>query len=238
MSGGNTNQSAHRVSTSKGKVGVYDIVGIDSEHCDWFIRHVGMSLDEMMFTKGNPLSVRIVDMGPPLASLDSAKPTSVDVVGTADLSADDVSAIYAFICEQLNEYQSLQVKKRAQYYVYPHFVKGDGKTSANRYSCAGFVYECYLNIGITLVDLASVPTVTAEPLKLAFPDQRRNLDRPERREMAGLSGEGPWPVLLPGYLFHSLGRGSDQIRQAAYQPKPGDECFPRRETEQPATAES
>lgn len=237
MSGSNANLSAQRVSTSNGKVRVYDAVGVDSEQCKWFIRHVGLSLDDMMFTKGNSLSVRIVDMGPPLASLDSAKPTSVDVVGTADLSADDVSAIYTFICEQLNEYQSLNGKKLDQYYVHPHLVKGDGEASANRYSCAGFVYECYLDIGITLVDLSSVPAVTAEPLKLAFPDQRRNLDRPERRGLVGLSGEGPWPVLLPGYLFHSLSRGSDQIRQAAYQPQPGDECFPRLETARPAKAE-
>jgi len=230
MSGDNPNQPAQRVSISNGRVRLYDAVGVDSEKCDWFVRHVGLSLDEVKFAKGESLQVRMVDMGPPLVDPKTSESKSVDVVGTAELSADDASIIATFICEQQYEYESLKANKFDQYYVFPHFVERVSKDTVRRYSCAGFVYECYKDVDITLVDIMTVPSVSIEPLKMAFPDQQRNLDRPERRKKFGLTEDGPWPVLLPGYLFHSLNRDADEIRRAPYQVKPGDECFPRRES--------
>ncbi len=238
MSGGNTSQSAQRVSSSNGKVGVYDAVGIDSENSKWFIRHVGMSLDELDFTRGQELKLRMVDMEPPLVAPESSNPKQVDVVGTATLSSDDASIINTFICEQLEEYKSLKTAPHEQYIVHPHYVKGNQAVSARRYSCAGFVYECYLDTDITLVDVDALPLVDEKTLSLVYPLLPRVLANPKLRAMAGLGSDGPWPVLLPGYLFHSLSRGADQIRQAAYQPQLGDECFPRLETSNRTKAES
>ena len=238
MSGGNTNQSAQRVTTSSGKVGVYDAVGIDSEQAKWFVRHVGLSLEELEFTRGQDLKLRMVDMEPPLVAPESSNPKQVDVVGTATLSSDDTSIINTFICEQLDEYESLKTAPHEQYVVHPHFVKGNQAVSARRYSCAGFVHECYLDIDITLVDVGSLPLIGAETLAVVYPHLLRVLANPRLRAMAGLGSDGPWPVLLPGYLFHSLSRGADQIRQVAYQPQSGDECFPRLETAQATNHES
>jgi hypothetical protein len=237
MSGGNTNHSANRVSTWNGKVGVYDAVGIDSEKSKWFIRHVGMSLEEVDFAKGKQLQLRMVDMGPPLGPPELAGLMNVDVIGNANLSSDDISIINSFICEQIEEYKSLKSGRKGQYVVLPHFVKGDGDVSARRYSCAGFVFECYLDLGIILVDVDALPPVDESILSIVYPFLPRILEVHELRLHYGLSEDGPWPVLLPGYLFHSLSRGSDQIRQAAYQPQPGDECFPRLETAPPTKAE-
>lgn len=238
MSGGNTNQSAQRVSTSNGKVGFYDAVGIDSDKSKWFIRHVGMSLEQVDFAQGKLLQLRMVDMEPPLVDPASSKTKQVDVVGTATLSSDDVSIMNTFICEQLEEYESLKTASHEQYIVHPHYVKGDGTISARRYSCAGFVYECYLDTGLTLVDVNALPPVDEKTLILVYPILPRILSNPKLRASVGLAANGPWPVLLPGYLFHSLSRGADHIRQAAYQPKPGDECFPRLESAQPTKAKS
>jgi hypothetical protein len=46
----------------------------------------------------------------------------------------------------------------------------------------------------------------------------------------GLSGSGPWPVLLCGYLFHALSRSAGAIRESPYAPIAGDQFF-MRETE-------
>jgi len=236
MSGGNTNQSAQRVSTSDGNVGVYDAVGIDSEKGKWFIRHVGMSLEEVDFVKGKPLQLRMVDMGPPLGLPESASPQNVDVVGNANLSSDDASIINTFICEQIEEYKSLKSGRKEQYVVLPHFVKSDSRVSARRYSCAGFVFECYMDLGITLVDVDALPNVDESILSIVYPLLPRILKDREWRLHVGLAEDGPWQVLLPGYLFHSLSRGADQIRQATYQPKPGDKCFPIIESTDPSAS--
>jgi len=236
MSGGNTNQSAQRVSTSDGNVGVYDAVGIDSEKGKWFIRHVGMSLDEVDFARGRSLQLRMVHMGPPLVAPESSSPKNVDVVGSANLSSDDVSIINTFICEQIEEYESLKVGRKDQYVVHPHFVKGDGDVAAKRYSCAGFVFECYLDIGITLVEIDSLPLIEESILSLVYPLLPRVLADTDWRKQVGLAEDGPWPILLPGYIFHSLNRGVDRLRQLAYQPKPGDECFPRLDSKGPSNA--
>jgi hypothetical protein len=223
---------------SNGKVRVYDAVGIDSESSKWFIRHVGMSLEEVDFAEGKPLQLRMVDMGPPLVGPSESKPKAIDVVGGAALSADDASIVNTFICEQINEYESLNAAPQKQYVVHPHFVNGDGVVSARRYSCAGFVYECYLDVGITLVELESLPMIDEKTLTLAYPLLPRILASPQLREMVGLTDESPWPVLLPGYLFHSLNRTPDEIRRAPYQTHPGDKCFPRREPGQSANADA
>ncbi|MBL8888646.1 MAG: hypothetical protein JNL67_01625 [Planctomycetaceae bacterium] len=190
-----------------------------------------MSLEERVFSKGDAIALRMVDMQPPLIAPESAEPTPVDVVGTANLSADDASIINTFICEQIEEYESLKTAPLKQYHVHPHFIKGNGEMSARRYSCAGFVFEAYLDVGLTLVDVSSLPGVALDSLKLAYPDDLHPvLDNPKLRSRAGLSGDGPWPVLLPGYLFHSLSRDASLIRQSPYEAQTGDECFPRRES--------
>jgi hypothetical protein len=236
MSGGESQQFAKRVSISDGKIGVYGAVGVDSASSKWFIRHVGMSLEEADFANGKPLQLRMVDMGPPLGTPESSSPENVDVVGTATLTSDDASIINTFICEQIDEYKSLKTTRKKQYVVCPHFVKGDGLVSARRYSCAGFVFECYFDLGISLVDIDALPHVDESTLAMVYPLLPRILEDPEWRLDVGLAEDGPWPVLLPGYLFHSLNRGADRIRQAPYQPSPGDECFPRLESIDPSDA--
>ena len=181
----------------------------------------------------------MVDMKPPLITPETAEPSPVDVVGTASLSADDASIINTFICEQSEEYESQKTAWLKQYHVHPHFIRGNGEMSARRYSCAGFVFEAYLDVGLTLVDVSSLPEVELDSLKLAYPDELHPLlDNLKQRSKTGLSGDGPWPVLLPGYLFHSLNREPDEIRHTPYQPKRGDECFPRSDAAEIANVET
>jgi hypothetical protein len=47
----------------------------------------------------------------------------------------------------------------------------------------------------------------------------------------GLKGAGPWPVLLCGYLFHSLARTADEIREQPYSPTIDDRFFTHEDQE-------
>ena len=43
-----------------------------------------------------------------------------------------------------------------------------------------------------------------------------------------IPGDGPWPVVLAGYVLNSLNRDEDEIRSAPYNATAGDEFFPPR----------
>jgi hypothetical protein len=94
-----------------------------------------------------------------------------------------------------------------------------------RFSCAGFVAEAYERARIRLVREDRLPKVDLDLIKAAYPDFASWLDRSEFRESLGLEGDGDWPVLLCGYLFHAVNREADIIRREPYTPKPGDEVF-------------
>src|SRR6185437_15528756 len=106
----------------------------------------------------------------------------------------------------------------------------DGTIICQRFSCGGFVIEAYRFAGIDLLttDAGSLPPVGVELLRLAYPDQHRTLDNPRLRTSLGLEGDGPWPIVLSGYLLHSLARAEAGIRSGPYHPQPGDEYFPAR----------
>ena len=64
-----------------------------------------------------------------------------------------------------------------------------------------------------------------DQIKLAYPKFQSHLDKKELRESLGLTGPGPWGVMLCGYLLQALRRDPDAIRQAAYVAQAGDETF-------------
>ena len=71
-----------------------------------------------------------------------------------------------------------------------------------------------------------LPLVTLETLAIAYPDLSQALQSPNTRLRFGLTGDGPWPVVLPGYVLNSLTRSAPEIRQEAVVPISGDEFFP------------
>jgi len=94
-----------------------------------------------------------------------------------------------------------------------------------RFSCAGFVLDAHrqVEINLLLVDeeaLQALPEVDEQMLVLAYPDANRR-----RLHRLGVPGNGPWRIILAGYVFHALDRTSQQIRDRPYQAKPGDERF-------------
>jgi hypothetical protein len=85
----------------------------------------------------------------------------------------------------------------------------NGTCIGRRFSCAGFVERCYAEgAGISLIaSEATLPEVDLQALVDIWP-----MAQSPARGRFGLTGDGPWRVLLPAYLLHALGR--EQPRSA------------------------
>ena len=79
-----------------------------------------------------------------------------------------------------------------------------------------------LMFSLLAIDEETLPEVPRQTLEAAYPVF---LDNPDRRERLGLQGDGPWRVVLAGYLLHALDRTGDEIRAEPYVAKSGDEFF-------------
>ncbi len=174
--------------------------------------------------------LQVVHMGPPLeTSINTAT-----VVGTAELRPGEVIKIKGFVEENAREIKAERERiKRlkqayhpfAQYVIHPHQIAPSADYSLWRYSCAGYVATAYENAGLKLL-LKQFPMKSVADLKNLYPTHAHVLDDQAKREALGLKGGNEWPVMLVGYLIHSLARPAQVIRDSAYQPKLNDEFFP------------
>lgn len=229
---------AKRLTERGSAIGRSDVVASDTDGVPHFLRHAALAADGRHSVAAGD-SVRVNHMGPPL---ERGKECRVDASGTAELNDDELNQIELFI-DELHGEQQAQVQRRRtggdsfpDYIVHPHTdYSPDG--SFRRFSCAGFVLEAYRDAGIDLIDIDAVPEVDLQMIYRAYPELERLESDPQLRQRArmrsrqelGLNGDGPWPVLLPGYVLHSLARNTGAIRGGPYSPNAGDECFPRQE---------
>jgi len=98
-----------------------------------------------------------------------------------------------------------------------------GQIIAWEFSCAGFVAAAYEHgAAIRLVDQEQLPPLSyAQASHIWAHSNERVFARFAAR--FGLSGPGPWPVLLPGHLIHALARGRAAL---PYRPRATDIAFP------------
>ncbi len=212
---------------------VFDTLGQDALNVDSFVCHIGLSIGNIECQEKQEVLAKMVEMCPPLiVPHANEKPDPeldrVDVVGSIELTAAETKQIGVFIEETSKELES--VPNKQQYTVQPHFRDRTGPDSARRYSCAGYVQKAYEYADIDLVNMAAIPDVELRTILPAYPDSREQLEHPRARAFVGLKGDGPWPVLLPGYIFHAMNRPPLDCRTTPYKPQVGDEYFPRRET--------
>jgi len=224
--------SSHRVTESTLSLSRFEVVGQDGAESG-FIGHAGLAESA---GSHDAAGVPVLDMGPPLHGHDNAGKVRVDVVGSATLTDDEVQKIKTFVDRHANEHAVFSEISRNQliqmapqmYRVLPHaspLYEDDGRYARTRFSCAGFVLEAYNRARIRLLDLNAIPMVDMAIIAAAYP-QARLIDRGLiSSEDLGLCGNGPWPVLLCGYLFHALDREADVIRREAYPPDDADRYF-------------
>lgn len=210
----------------------YDVVGQDSAGTPGFVGHVGLA-GEYRDLFGRSDDLPLIHMRPPLEIGASRCP--IDCVGTVDLTPGEVRQIGLFIDEMESEYLAARLRgdRRRQYVIAPHVdsvAAPDGTVIYHRFSCAGFVIECYREIDIHLLmtDADSLPAVSLETLVRQYPDLESLLQNPKVRDAYGIPGDGPWPVVLAGYVMNALNRTVEEIRRVPHTARAGDEYFPSR----------
>lgn len=224
---------SHRVTKSTISLSRFDIIGQDGAESGC-IGHSGLAASAGSQNAG---SIPVLDMGPPLHGHSNTAHVRGDVVGIADLTDDEVQKIRTFVDRHANEHSvfsqlsGTRILKMApqMYCVLPHastLNESDGRYARTRFSCAGFVLEAYTKARIRLLDLNGLPMVDMAIIVTAYPKETQMIQRGMvSKEDLGLDGDGPWPVLLCGYLFHALDREADAIRQEAYSPDVMDRYF-------------
>ena len=222
---------ARRLHQGPVDVSPYDVLGLDVPDVPSFIGHVCLAAEARVGLSADD-QLRVTDMQPPMVQ--ARGPVQVHAHGIVPLTPREAGVIQEFIDRTENEYQSTNLGGFHQYAVLPHCVcvtDENGMVVARKYSCGGFVLEAYRFAGIDLLDTegTSLPPVSLEILHQAYSHelQRHVLDTPRLRErFLGLTGDGPWPIVLPGYLLNALSRIETEIRAGTYRARPGDEYFP------------
>lgn len=191
---------------------------------DGFVHHVALHADTTEITHGQ--AVDVVHMGPPL---DTSGTMNAHVAGNVPLTLGEVAEMEVWIAKIEDEYEHAHAGKFHQYVIHPTSEDfRDPITGVRRYrrfSCAGFVLDAHRHVEIDLLDLDEtvLPEVSEDTIVSAYPwVARLSL---ERRARLGLRGDGPWRVVLAGYVLHSLNRSSDNIRAEPYQARPSDSHF-------------
>jgi len=224
---------SYRVSETTLSLSSFEVVGQDGAE-KGFIGHAGLVESA---GSHDAASVPVLDMGPPLHGHGIAGLIRGGVVGSAALTDDEVQKINTFVDRHANEHAMFSQISTTQliqmapqmYCVLPHaspLYENDGRYARTRFSCAGFVLEAYKRARIKLLELNALPMVDMAIIAKAYPQQSRLIERGMiTAEDLGLGGDGPWPVLLCGYLFRALNREADFIRQEAYAPNTMDRYF-------------
>ncbi len=222
---------AQRIGSGSVALAQYDLVGSDSRSVVNFPCHAGLAEPGTnAVSRGE--RVTVAHMGPPLSVGGNM---AADAVGTVGLTADEAKQIGVFIDEHINEHRAhtMATPAYASYVVRPRArpeLAADGTTKYFRFSCVGFAIEAYRDAGIDFVvtDEHRLPTVPLDCLIKAYPAiPLSNWGRLNTRYNWGCDGPGPWPTMLPGYLFHALDHFVIGDRAAPpYLPQLGDEIFP------------
>ena len=208
----------------------FDVIGLDASSEPGFVEHVALAAEEREDHVASE-ALPVDHMRPPL---ERPGECHADCVGSAGLTVDEQLQIGLFSDEVESEYGAAQVKDpRRQYVICPHvdlFRSEDQTVIYRRFSCVGFVLEAYreARIDVLWTDFAPLPLVGLDALKVQYPRFARRLDNPKVRNEFGLGGDGPWPVILAGYVLNALARPEKEIRTTPYLARAGDEFFPPR----------
>ena len=96
------------------------------------------------------------------------------------------------------------------------------------YSCVGFVTQCYESAAVDRVltdpSQPGFPTVDKEAVKRTFLFGTLEFTE-EIAEAINLTGEGPWPIAMPGYVLQAFSRTDEEIRKQPYHPTADDLDF-------------
>lgn len=180
--------------------------------------------------------VPVSHMRPPLSS----DTQIVHFIGSAELDASERRLVKDFVDSQKRAVSALKLRQRIeQYAIHQENDDISPDDTLPRFSCATYVTNAYEQAAIALID-DSVPLKTLDDLKRTYtnPIVLSALDDPDRRVQIGIGNGTSWPIVMVGYLLHSLARTPQEIRTTPYRPLEGDENFPRQKTEKKPNLDS
>jgi hypothetical protein len=211
-----------------------DVAGLDAATNPEFIGHVGLASEERdQF--GEADEIGLVHMMPPLER--GGQGSRINCLGSVNLTIDEIRQIDVFADEVESEYEAARIRndRSRQYVIAPHvrdMLAADGTTTCRQFNCAGFVIEAYREAGIDLLrtDPAALPPVSLDILMEQYPNVAPLLRNPRFRKRYGLEvpDDGPWHVVLAGYVVNALDRPEEEIRTRPHTAEAGDEFFPSR----------
>ena len=218
---------AQRLTDKPVPVAKFDVLGEDSTSLPQFVCHVGLAIEtHQQLCVGDQAAIR--HMGP----LENPGSLQAHSVGSASLTVDEANQIQLYLDEIECEYAAAPQRPslRQQYVVHPHvkpWTAKDGTVLWLRFSCVGLVIESYREADIVLVTEEGLESVGPDLLDAAYPRLApiQKLS-PSVRTSLGIPGDGPWTVMLPGYVLHAQDRNEEDIRRTPYKPKGGDARFP------------
>jgi hypothetical protein len=184
------------------------------------LSHVALLASPGQVFVGQPCDV--MEMGPPI-HLNPSGTMSPQVAAWMPLTNDEVESIEAWIADLTTQTQTLA------YCALPAWQRTVETTTGRqigwRFSCAGFVFCAYQAAGITLLDEVSIPPVPYATVRDGWIHLAKGRDDILRAvlEKCGISGPGPWAVMLPGYIVHAL---AGQPGPLPHVPVPSECTFP------------
>ena len=187
----------------------FSIVGQFCEVDKEFVRHVAL-LDG---DKELPNEVLVYHMGPPLVSDpadesfdDEDRFLEPDLVVSLDLNEEKLSKIARWASRIAAE---AAPRNRKCYTILPPVrppveIAENGQVKFHRFSCSGYVSEALRQVEILLCEEVGLPEIELKLLLLVYPELQELMERKatRQRRYLGIESDPPWPVLLPGYIFH------------------------------------
>jgi hypothetical protein len=222
--------------TSTIRVQRFAVVGKYSDNRP-FVRHAAMLSSETELN-GECL-IGLSHIGPPINNSDNG---ACHLIGQIGLTNEEIEAIEDWLASVETQYTALKLLPFQQYVITPHMVwvhSEEGRRLRQRFNCVGYVIEAYVAAEILLVDADSLPHATMNEVEAAYPDLQRIVGNPQLAKHfgfvslaeLGLTGDGPWKIAFPGYLFHSTHRfDRNQPRPGPFVPTSLEEiCYPTHE---------
>lgn len=178
------------------------------------VRHVGLAAQDCVLSMGDKITV--LHQRPPPEEDGVMK---CNRVGWLDGLSRDECQWLGLAAEELIR-QAIPMDGIRSYYIHPAIHENTDpvtrRSRGKQFSCAGFVSYCYLEAGIELVVPESdLPEVSRDELREVY---GTHVDHPTTRRL-GLSGDGPWKVLLPDYIIEAFKLTREEH---PYSPESGD----------------
>ena len=211
----------------------FAVVGMYVKDRRPFVQHAALLAKDTQLSGEAPVAVH--HMGPPMEQDDQClchlgqrgaqeEMILCHLVGQVNLTLEEQEAIATWIASVATQYTPVRIKPFQQYSIAPHMkwvIAETGRPLRQRFSCVGYVVEAYLAAGIALIDQSSLPLAEQAELALAYPQLQRIAEEPRLGKHLGyidladlgLTGEGPWPVLLAGHVFHATRQQEEMNRR-------------------------